>query len=89
MKKTKMINQLTLGVGLKDEATFENFFPGKNSQLLEVLKNANERVVYFYGIGGEGCTHLLQACCHAAQHHNSAPSGRRRSAAARRAAPSR
>jgi len=69
MKKTKMINQLTLGVGLKDEATFENFFPGKNSQLLEVLKNANERVVYFYGIGGEGCTHLLQACCHAAQHH--------------------
>lgn len=67
MKRAKMINQLTLGVGLKDEATFENFFPGKNIQLIEVLKNNKERVVYFYGIGGEGCTHLLQACCHVAQ----------------------
>lgn len=63
-------NQLTLGVGLKDEATFSNFFPGKNTQLVAVLKNLvrgeGERVIYFYGSGGQGCTHLLQACCHAA-----------------------
>src|SRR5690349_20563539 len=64
MKTSKMKNQLTLGVGLKDEATFENFFPGKNTQLIEVLKNEYEKMVYLYGIGGEGCTHLLQACCH-------------------------
>ncbi|HLB57810.1 MAG TPA: DnaA regulatory inactivator Hda [Gammaproteobacteria bacterium] len=64
------INQLTLGVGLKDEATFTNFFSGKNNQLLDVLKkaarNEGERVIYFYGIGGQGCTHLLQASCHEA-----------------------
>ncbi len=63
-------NQLTLGVGLKDEATFSNFFLGKNVQLVTALKNTvlheGERVIYFYGAGGQGCTHLLQACCHAA-----------------------
>ncbi len=66
-----ILHQLTLGVGLKDEATFSNFFPGKNTQLVTALKNATqgegERVIYFYGTGGQGCTHLLQACCHAAQ----------------------
>ncbi len=63
-------NQLTLGVGLKDEATFSNFFLGKNTQLVTALKNTvrgeGERVIYFYGTSGQGCTHLLQACCHAA-----------------------
>lgn len=63
-------NQLTLGVGLKDEATFSNFFPGKNAQLVTALKNTvhgeGERVIYFYGTNGQGCTHLLQASCHAA-----------------------
>jgi DnaA-homolog protein len=66
-----MINQLTLGVGLKDEATFANYFAGKNSELLRQLKLAacgtGERVIYFAGFGGQGCTHLLQACCHEAQ----------------------
>jgi DnaA family protein len=68
-----MINQLTLGVGLKDEATFANFYPGNNAQLVNVLKNAargaGEKVIYFYGTGGQGCTHLLQACCHEAYHN--------------------
>lgn len=63
-------NQLTLGVGLKDEATFSNFYQGRNAQLVTALKNTvnneGERVIYFYGTGGQGCTHLLQACCHAA-----------------------
>jgi DnaA family protein len=70
-------NQLTLGVGLKDEATFANYFSdfssGKNLQLVEELKKSargsGERVIYFYGSGGEGCTHLLQACCHEANQH--------------------
>lgn len=65
-----MINQLTLGVGLKDQATFANFVAGKNSLLLQELANTargqGERVIYFYGTGGQGCTHLLQACCHEA-----------------------
>jgi DnaA family protein len=66
-----MLNQLTLGVSLKDEATFANFFSGKNTQLIHTLRNAaagekGERIIYFSGTGGQGCTHLLQACCHAA-----------------------
>jgi DnaA family protein len=67
------LNQLTLSVSLKDEATFANFFikpDGHNVQLVTALKNAalgqGERVIYYYGMGGQGCTHLLQACCHAA-----------------------
>lgn len=66
-------NQLTLGVGLKDEATFANFYPASNHLLVEVLKKAargyGERVIYFYGAGGDGRTHLLQACCHRAHQH--------------------
>lgn len=69
----KMINQLTLGVSLKDDATFANFYAGKNQQLVTELKKLvsgqGERMIYFYGAGGEGCTHLLQACCHEANIH--------------------
>lgn len=73
MKKTRMNNQLTLGVGLKDEATFANFYSEKNAQLMAALTHAaagkGERFIYFYGTGGLGCTHLLQACCHEANKH--------------------
>jgi DnaA family protein len=70
MIRQGLSNQLTLGVGLKDEATFLNYFAGKNSLLVEELKKSargsSERVIYFYGSGGQGSTHLLQACCHEA-----------------------
>ncbi len=70
MMKNRVITQLTLGVGLKDEATFANYFAGKNALLVEELKKAaqgaGERVIYFYG---QGSTHLLQACCHEAHQH--------------------
>src|SRR6188474_2540822 len=70
MIKQGMSNQLTLGVGLKDEATFSNYFTGKNTLLVEELKKSargcSERVIYFYGSSGQGSTHLLQACCHEA-----------------------
>lgn len=72
--KQGMINQLTLGVGLKDDATFANFYAGKNQQLITELKKTasgqGERVIYFCGIGGDGCTHLLQACCHEANQNH-------------------
>ncbi|HSW68823.1 MAG TPA: DnaA regulatory inactivator Hda [Gammaproteobacteria bacterium] len=68
--KHNLINQLTLGVGLKDEATFANYFAGPNSLLVQELKKSaqglGERVIYFYGAGAQGSTHLLQACCHEA-----------------------
>ncbi len=70
MIKQNQIHQLTLGVGLKDEATFQNYFAGKNTLLVEELKKSaagsGERVIYFFGNSGQGHTHLLQACCHAA-----------------------
>lgn len=70
MNKKDQAHQLTLGVGLKDEATFANYFSGNNALLIEELKKAalgeGERVIYFFGAGGEGCTHLLQAACHEA-----------------------
>ncbi len=67
------ISQLTLGVSLKDEATFTNYFTGKNKQLIEELKKTahgvGEQVIYVYGYAGQGCTHLLQACCHEANQY--------------------
>lgn len=74
MIKQDMINQLTLGVGLKDEATFLNYYTGKNILLVEELKKSaqgyGERVIYFYGASGQGSTHLLHACCHTANQQN-------------------
>ena len=65
-----MNNQLTLGVSLRDQATFESYWPGSNIQLVRTLEQslqgAGERIFYLYGAGGQGRTHLLQACCHAA-----------------------
>ena len=70
MIKRSMASQLTLGVGLKDEATFANYFVGNNSLLVQELKKTahgeGERVIYLYGSSGQGGTHLLQACCHEA-----------------------
>jgi DnaA family protein len=65
--------QLTLGFSLKDEATFANFFPGPNNEIVtELQKTARgigERVIYLCSTRGQGCSHLLQACCHYAQQH--------------------
>lgn len=70
MIKHLLTNQLTLGVSLKDEATFANYYAGQNSLVVEELKKSaqyqGERVIYVYGAGGLGCTHLLQAACHEA-----------------------
>jgi len=68
MMKSHNINQLTLGVSLKDNATFENYFAGNNLHLVEELAKSSEgnghRVIYLYG--DQGRTHLLQSCCHLA-----------------------
>lgn len=69
----KMSAQLTLALSLRDEARFDNFYPGKNDEILSELKNTasgrGERLIYICGTLGEGCTHLLQACCHHAEQH--------------------
>lgn len=57
--------QLTLNVGLRDEATFTTFLADSKLQpLLIALQNQQERLVYLYGASGTGRSHLLQAACH-------------------------
>ncbi|OGT43973.1 MAG: DnaA regulatory inactivator Hda [Gammaproteobacteria bacterium RIFCSPHIGHO2_12_FULL_40_19] len=68
------ITQLPLGLKLRDDAIFDNFFVGSNEQTVETLKafisKQPEQFIYCYGELGVGRTHLLQACCHAASEKN-------------------
>jgi DnaA family protein len=59
--------QLILPIRPHDDATFANFFPGKNQTVLSFLKSfiekSSEPYVYLWGHPSVGCSHLLQACC--------------------------
>ena len=66
--------QLSLGVSLSDDATFENFYAptnGRNALVLaglrEQLSGGEQPFVYLWGASGSGLSHLLQAACHQAQ----------------------
>jgi len=63
----KLSPQVPLGLS-KDEATFANYYAGKNTHIVEELKAAatgvGEQIIYLYGAYGLGCSHLLQATCH-------------------------
>lgn len=69
----KLLTQLTLGVSLKDEATFSNFYSGKNAEIVSELRKSvagqGEKIIYICGTRGQGLSHLLQACCHEADQH--------------------
>ena len=62
--------QLTLPVGLRDDATFANFYGQQNVELLAHLAKmacgTGEQYLYFWGQAGVGRSHLLQAVCHQA-----------------------
>lgn len=62
--------QLPLGVRLRDDATFANYYPGANAAALgyvERLCDADagwtENLIYLWGNTGVGRSHLLQAAC--------------------------
>jgi DnaA family protein len=55
--------QLPLGIGLRDSATFANFYPGANREALLALSQGEEQFIYLWGGTGSGKTHLLQALC--------------------------
>jgi DnaA family protein len=57
--------QLPLGIGLKDTATFDNFYSAGNELVIQALQQGNERMLYLWGPSGCGKSHLLQALCHA------------------------
>ncbi len=62
--------QLPLGIGLRDDATFVNFYASPSNQAvlaaLTAPQEAVEPFVYLFGRPGVGCSHLLQAACHQA-----------------------
>ena len=65
------LRQLSLCVGLNDEATFDNFYVGANEALMHALRqftlgasSVSERFIYVSGVHGSGRSHLLQAVCH-------------------------
>lgn len=61
-----MNQQLTLGIRLHDDATFDNYYPGDNEQVVHNLLKQNDSFVYLFGDEGTGKSHLLQAACHQA-----------------------
>jgi DnaA-homolog protein len=68
-----MLDQLVLGIRLKDEVNFDNFYVGDNSELIASLRGSLQQshwaYLYLWGAVGVGKSHLLQACCqYVAQH---------------------
>ena len=61
-----MSRQLALGIGLRDDATFDNFLPDANEHVLAALRQPEQASLYLWGNAGTGKSHLLQAVCHAA-----------------------
>ena len=63
-----MSKQLTLRVALRDDATFDNFYPGDNAQPLFALqqfcRESAAAPIFLWGDAAVGRSHLLQACCH-------------------------
>lgn len=56
-----MKNQLPLSFQAPENASFENFIPGDNKQLIFSLENASEPLLFLWGESGSGKSHLLQA----------------------------
>jgi len=60
-------SQLPLGIRLRDGATFANYYPGGNRDVVQLLRaslSAAGEFIYLWGGHGTGKTHLLQAVCH-------------------------
>ncbi|SER60823.1 regulatory inactivation of DnaA Hda protein [Azotobacter beijerinckii] len=62
--------QLPLGVRLRDDATFANYYPGANAGALGYVERLcepdagwTESLIYLWGGEGVGRSHLLQAAC--------------------------
>lgn len=71
MNSANAPQQLPLGISLRDDARFENFQAGDNGLVCQMLRQSaegeGEQFLYLWGSSGAGCSHLLQAACHAAE----------------------
>jgi DnaA family protein len=64
--------QLALGMRLRDEATFSNFFAGSNMLAVQNAQSLLHPVIFLWGAKGVGRSHLLQAACAQAGDHGAA-----------------
>lgn len=64
-----MTEQLALGVTLRDEAIFDNFYVSEaNQEAVSHVRSTLEgepSFLFLWGAPSTGKTHLLQSCCHA------------------------
>jgi DnaA-homolog protein len=62
-----MAEQLPLKFEFRADHTFEDYFPGNNIEVVDLLKKfANgegEKFIFLWGNSGYGKSHLLNACC--------------------------
>lgn len=62
-----MVSQLTFPLQLQEDATFTNFFSGKNIATVDYLKKflagETEQFIYLWGKSQVGLSHILQAAC--------------------------
>ncbi len=57
--------QLPLGIGLREDVTFDNFLFGEANREAEHILTADEQpLIYLWGPRGSGKSHLLQALIH-------------------------
>lgn len=71
------MRQLALDIRLADHAVFASYHPGRNAlavaSLERVAAGAGPALVWLWGPGGSGRSHLLQACVAAAHQRGAAP----------------
>ncbi len=64
------MQQMPLGIWLRQSATFNNYVATENAQAVEAIRDAccqdGERFIYLWGRDGVGKSHVLQAACHGA-----------------------
>ena len=57
------MKQLALGVTLRANALFANFYAGPNEEVLAALQGPGADPIWVWGSAGSGKSHLLQALC--------------------------
>jgi DnaA family protein len=69
-----MTTQLALPLNLREDTTFDNFFPGVNQHcvraVMQCASGLGDPFIYLWGGLGAGRSHLLQAACHLAAEKN-------------------